>query len=72
MTRLPSLTSIEVAKVLEKMDFRLVRQRGSHRMYTKGKVAITIPMHAGDLRKGTLHHIIKQTGLSIEEFLQYT
>lgn len=69
MTRLPSLTSADVVHALEKLGFRFIRQRGSHRIYVKSKIAITVPMHSGDLRRGTLYHIIKQTGLSIEEFL---
>lgn len=66
------MTSSEVVRVLEKLGFVFIRQRGSHRIYTKGRLAIVVPIHAGDLRKGTLHHIIKQTGLSIEEFLLHT
>jgi predicted RNA binding protein YcfA (HicA-like mRNA interferase family) len=29
-----------------------------------------VPNHPGDLPRGTLRAIIRQTGLSIEEFLQ--
>jgi predicted RNA binding protein YcfA (HicA-like mRNA interferase family) len=47
-----------------------VRQKGSHRIYVKGNIGITIPYHNKDLKKGTLRAIIKQSGLSVEEFLK--
>jgi predicted RNA binding protein YcfA (HicA-like mRNA interferase family) len=68
--KLPSLKSREVIKVLEKLGFVFVRQKGSHRIYVKGSIGITIPYHTKDLKKGTLKAIIKQTGLSVEEFLK--
>jgi predicted RNA binding protein YcfA (HicA-like mRNA interferase family) len=68
--KLPSLKSKEVIKVLEKLGFVFVRQKGSHRIYVKGSIGITIPYHTKDLKKGTLKAIIKQTGLSVEEFLK--
>lgn len=63
------MSASEVTRVLVNLGFEFLRQRGSHRIYSKNKTLITAPMHTGDLRKGTLHQIIKQTGLSVEEFL---
>jgi len=45
-----------------------VRQKGSHRIYVKENIGITIPFHSKDLKEGTLRHIIKQTDLTAEEF----
>ena len=48
------------------------RQKGSHViLYNReqGK-RLTIPMHVKDLPKGTLNSIIKQSGLTREEFLK--
>jgi predicted RNA binding protein YcfA (HicA-like mRNA interferase family) len=69
-SKLPSLKPREVVKVLEKLGFVFVRQKGSHRIYVKGNIGIIIPYHNKDLKKGTLRAIIKQTGLSVEEFLK--
>jgi predicted RNA binding protein YcfA (HicA-like mRNA interferase family) len=69
-SKLPSLKPKEVIKVLEKLGFVFVRQKGSHRIYVKSNIGITIPYHNKDLKKGTLRAIIKQTGLSVEEFLK--
>jgi len=70
MPKLPALKPDQVIKVLEKAGFSFVRQKGSHRIYVKGNIGITIPYHNKDLKKGTLRHIIKQAGLTVEEFLK--
>jgi predicted RNA binding protein YcfA (HicA-like mRNA interferase family) len=70
MPKLPALKPREVIKVLERAGFSFIRQKGSHRIYVKGNVGITIPYHNKDLKKGTLRHIIKQSGLTVEKFLK--
>lgn len=70
MAKLPALKPREVIKILEKAGFSFVRQKGSHRIYLKGNIGVTIPFHTKDLKKGTLIHIIKQASLTIEEFLK--
>lgn len=70
MVKLPSLKPKEVIKVLEKAGFSFIRQKGSHRIYIKNNIGITIPLHNRDLKKGTLRHIIKQVSLTTEEFLK--
>ena len=42
----------------------------SDTLYIRDNVGITIPIHNKDLKKGTLRHIIKQSGLTTEEFLK--
>jgi len=69
MPKLPALKPEGVIKTLEKAGFSFVRQKGSHRFYGKGHFGITVPCHSKDLRKGTLRHIIKQSGLTVKEFL---
>jgi predicted RNA binding protein YcfA (HicA-like mRNA interferase family) len=69
MTRLPGLRPREVAAILEKSGFTFIRQRGSHRIYVKEHVGVIVPWHGRDLKKGTLRHIIKQSGLTPDEFI---
>jgi len=57
-----------VVKALECAGFVFVRQKGSHRMYKKGSLGVTVPWHNKDLRKGTLKHIIVQSGLNTKDF----
>ena len=53
----------KVIKALEKENWELVSQKGSHMKYRKdGKVCI-IPNHKGDIPKGTLSQIEKITGI---------
>ena len=60
----------EVQRLLEKLGFRFIRQSGSHAVYrhSNGRWT-TVPIHPGkDVAKGTLRNIIKDTGLTVEEF----
>ena len=70
MSRLPSLTSREVVVALKKAGFEGRRQRGSHLFlwHPEREVMATVPMHAGDLPRGTLKAIIRQAGLTEDEF----
>lgn len=70
--RLPALTARDVIRALERAGFVAVRMSGSHcRLVHTGDVGrkITIPVHSGDLKRGTLRAIVAQAGLTVEEFL---
>jgi len=69
VSKLPSLTSQEVIKILEKHGFHLLRSKGSHRIYYNPdtKKLVVVPYHKKDLPKGTLLEILKQAGISREE-----
>ena len=69
MIRVPALKPKQVIRVLERAGFCFTRQKGSHRLYIKDKIGVIVPYHNKDLKRKTLHHIIKQSGLSTEEFL---
>lgn len=69
---LPSLKPKQVIKVLKKHRFVLRRIKGSHHHLTftgKRRYQVTIPVHNKDLKPGTPHSIIKQTGLTVDEFI---
>jgi predicted RNA binding protein YcfA (HicA-like mRNA interferase family) len=55
--------------VLEKLGFQQVRQRGSHVVLRRGNAVTVVPLHRRDLAVGTLHDILKQAGVSTEEFI---
>jgi predicted RNA binding protein YcfA (HicA-like mRNA interferase family) len=70
---LPALRAREVVRALEKAGYSRWRQRGSHlTMFREAdRRALTIPVHfSKTVPKGTLRAIIKQAGLSPEEFLR--
>jgi predicted RNA binding protein YcfA (HicA-like mRNA interferase family) len=67
--KLPVLTSKEVIKALERSGFYIRRITGSHYILKKDNRIVTVPYHNQDLKRGTLSSIIKQSGFTIEEFL---
>jgi mRNA interferase HicA len=71
VSRLPSCTPAEVERALLRAGFVLHHTRGSHRYYRHPDTlrVTTVAFHARDLKRGTLHGILKQAGLSPEEFL---
>ena len=70
--RLPMVTAGEVVRALERARFVVVRTAGSHhRLVHKNDPsrATTVSVHAGKtLKRGTVRGIIKQAGLTVEEF----
>ena len=72
MGNVPVLKPREVIALLEKLGFREVRQRGSHKQFRHpdGR-ATTVPMHAGrDISPILLRQIAKDIGMVIEDFLR--
>ncbi|MEM2145238.1 MAG: type II toxin-antitoxin system HicA family toxin [Candidatus Jordarchaeaceae archaeon] len=69
MSKLPSLTSKKVIKILEKRGFVLDRVKGSHHIYyhPETRRRVVVPLHKKDLPKGTLIEILKQAGISRED-----
>jgi predicted RNA binding protein YcfA (HicA-like mRNA interferase family) len=70
--RLPALRPVEVVRALERAGWQVHRQRGSHIVMHKEGVPflITVPLHRRDLPRGTLRDIIKDAGLTVDEFLE--
>jgi len=68
--KLPQISGKEVIKILCRKGFVVVRQKGSHvrleKNTEKGTIKLTVPMHPV-LKKGTLHQIAKDSGLSEED-----
>ncbi|MDR0992465.1 MAG: type II toxin-antitoxin system HicA family toxin [Ruminococcus sp.] len=53
----------DLIKRLKKDGWVHVRTKGSHFVMMKDGVAVAVPVHNTDLPPGTLHSIMKQTGL---------
>jgi predicted RNA binding protein YcfA (HicA-like mRNA interferase family) len=59
--RLPAVTARDAIRALERAGFAVSRTSGSHcRLVHTGNPArkITVPIHAGDLKRGTLRGIL--------------
>ena len=73
MARLPVLKPREVVRVLEKLGFVKVRQRGSHKQYrhADGRCT-TVPFHGSrDVSPLLLKQIIKDARITPEEFAKH-
>jgi predicted RNA binding protein YcfA (HicA-like mRNA interferase family) len=59
----------EVVKALRRTGYVVDHQRGSHIFLhnLEKNVSLVIPLHK-ELKKGTLHAILKKAGLSLEDF----
>ena len=70
MPKLPRLTSKRVIAVLRKRGFILDHVTGSHQIFYHPlqKQRVTVPFHTRDLPIGTLHAIIKQSGIPRDQF----
>jgi predicted RNA binding protein YcfA (HicA-like mRNA interferase family) len=69
---LPTITARELVRVLELAGFSFSRQRGSHQIYKNqgtGK-RVSVPVHTGDVPKGTLRQILRDADISLERFLE--
>jgi predicted RNA binding protein YcfA (HicA-like mRNA interferase family) len=70
MSNLPRVSGRAVVKALAKLGYEFDRQRGSHivlRQPISPYRRIVIPDHK-EVAKGTLRSIIRETGLTVDEF----
>ncbi|MFO1438604.1 MAG: type II toxin-antitoxin system HicA family toxin [Verrucomicrobiaceae bacterium] len=71
MGAVPILKPAEVCRLLERLGFEAVRQRGSHIQYrhVDGR-GTTVPMHKGrDIAAPLLRQIARDIGLKVEELV---
>jgi predicted RNA binding protein YcfA (HicA-like mRNA interferase family) len=70
MTKLPRVSGRECVRALEKIDFYFKRQEGSHVILRRDDpfAQTSVPLHK-ELDRGTLRAIIRQAGLSVDEFV---
>ena len=70
MSELPRISGREVVKALRKVGYEQDRQRDSHivlRQTAEPHRRVVVPDHK-EVAKGTLRAIIKQVGLTVDEF----
>ncbi|MBI4759011.1 MAG: type II toxin-antitoxin system HicA family toxin [Chloroflexi bacterium] len=71
MSKLPRISGRECAKALGKVGFYLKRQEGSHMILRRDDpfAQVVVPDHK-ELDRGTLRAIVRQAGLSVDEFVK--
>ncbi len=71
--KLPLFTSKALVKILDKLGFQLIRQKGSH-VYLKHKDgrSTVVPLHAGkQIGRGLLKRIINEIDMPREDFIKF-
>ena len=68
MPKLPRIGGAECIKVLQRLGFLVARQRGSHVVMRRNDRGCVVPLHR-ELKVGTLHGVLKQAGVTSEEFV---
>lgn len=69
MPKLPHISGAQAVKIFERLGYVVMRQSGSHIVLRKGSSGCVIPNHK-EIKTGTLAGILRQSGVSAEEFLQ--
>lgn len=71
MPPLPCVSGLDAVQALQRDGWKLDRQRGSHMVMIKAGSCFTlsVPNHR-ELDRGTLRAIIRQSGLTVDEFLR--
>jgi predicted RNA binding protein YcfA (HicA-like mRNA interferase family) len=70
MSKLPRVSSRECIRALEKVGFRVVRQKGSHITMRRDKpFAQTVVPENREIPVGTLHSILRDANRSAEDFI---
>ena len=69
MSKLPVVSGNDCVKALEKAGFYFKRQEGSHIVLRRDDpfLQVVVPNHK-ELDRGTLRTIMRQAGMSIDEF----
>jgi predicted RNA binding protein YcfA (HicA-like mRNA interferase family) len=73
MSILPALKAAVIIRALLKAGFKLIRQRGSHAFFRHSADPTrfaTVPRHSRDIARKDLSSILRQSKLSVEEFLK--
>jgi predicted RNA binding protein YcfA (HicA-like mRNA interferase family) len=72
MAKLPQLTGAEVVRRLKRLGLEEDHRKGGHVILRNSASAMTsVPCHGSKtVKKGTLHGILKQVSIPLEDFLE--
>jgi predicted RNA binding protein YcfA (HicA-like mRNA interferase family) len=68
MPKLPHVSGAEAVRAPQQLGFKVIRQKGSHIVMRRGSQGWIVPNHH-EIKTGTLAGIIRQAGVSAEEFI---
>jgi len=71
--KLTGLNGRQIVKALQRGGFEIIRVSGSHHVLRRPGVPgskVIVPVHgARNIPPGTIHSIVKQAGLTVDEFI---
>jgi len=65
---LPHVSGADAIRALQKLGFVVARQKGIHVVLRRGSAGCVVPNHR-ELKIGTLLGVLKQAGVSTDEFM---
>jgi len=65
---LPHISGADAVRVLQKLGFVVLRQKGSHVIMRRGSAGCVVPQHR-EMKVGTLSGVLKQAGVAADEFM---
>jgi predicted RNA binding protein YcfA (HicA-like mRNA interferase family) len=65
--RLPVVSGAAAVDALRRAGYEQVSRRGSHLKLRSGDLTVIVPLHR-ELAPGTLRSILRQAGMTVEEF----
>lgn len=68
MPSLPLVSGADAVRALKRLGFVVARQRGSHIVMRKDSQGCVVPNHK-EIKIGTLGGLLKQAGVSVENFI---
>ena len=71
MAALPRVSGSDAARAFAKVGYEITRQRGSHmrlRHVDGSRPPLTVPNHK-ELKTGLLRRLIRDAGMTVEEFI---
>ncbi|MCC6791419.1 MAG: type II toxin-antitoxin system HicA family toxin [Thermomicrobiales bacterium] len=72
-SHLPVMSAEQLRRALRRAGWQEIRQSGSHLRlrHPDYNEDVTIAMHPGDIPPGTLRGIIRQLGITVDEFREF-
>ena len=68
MPKLPIVSGQDAVRALQRLGFEVTRQRGRHIVMRRGSSGCDVPNHR-EIKVGTLSGVIRQAGISAEDFI---
>lgn len=73
MSKLPAVSGRDAIRAFQRLGFEIARVEGSHHVLKKPQHVfnLTVPVHGKKpLKTGTLRRLIRDAGISVEEFVE--